>query len=200
MSIVFIHATVTLDGFLADPDGGVDWMFDFASAPQDEDVVNRVCSRIGAVVGGANTSQTIEDDERPYGGMIKAPVFLMTHRPAEPVVRDDVTYTFVVDDIAEAVRAAKAAAGDKWVSLLGGRSRADAFSSAWSTRSISTSFPSCWETASRSSRAWGSVSTWSASRRPPSRARRICDSASPGDRAPCEAGASGAGGCSPVSG
>jgi dihydrofolate reductase len=121
MSIVFIHATVTLDGFLADPDGGVDWMFDFPSAPQDEDVVNRVCSRIGAVVGGANTSQTIEDDERPYGGMIKAPVFLMTHRPAEPVVRDDVTYTFVVDDIAEAVRAAKEAAGDKWVSLLGGK-------------------------------------------------------------------------------
>lgn len=121
MSIVFIHATVTLDGFLADADGGVDWMFDFPSAPQDEDVVNRVCERIGAVVGGANRTQTIEDDERPYGGMIKAPVLLMTHRPAEPVVRDGVRYTFVVDDIAAAVRAAKEAAGDKWVSLLGGK-------------------------------------------------------------------------------
>ncbi|WP_127819522.1 dihydrofolate reductase family protein [Microbacterium sp. CPCC 204701] len=120
MSIVFIHATVTLDGFLAAPDGGVDWMFDFPSAPEDEDVVGRVCAKIGAVVGGANKTQTIEDAEKPYGGMVKAPVFLMTHRAADPVVMDGVTYTFVVDDIAEAVASAKQAAGDKWVSLLGG--------------------------------------------------------------------------------
>lgn len=120
MSIVFIHATVTLDGFLADADGGVDWMFDFASAPEDEDVVNRVCEKIGAVVGGANKTQTIEDGETPYGGMVKAPVFLMTHRAAEPVEKDGVRYTFVVDDIAAAVASAKQAAGDEWVSLLGG--------------------------------------------------------------------------------
>lgn len=120
MAVVFIHATVTLDGFLADEDGGVDWMQDFPAAPEDEDVVNRVCERIGAVVGGANRARTIEDGEVPYGGMVKAPVFLMTHRAAEPIDRDGVTYTFVVDDIAAAVASAKQAAGDKWVSVLGG--------------------------------------------------------------------------------
>ena len=120
MSLVFVHATVTLDGFLADKDGGVDWMFDFPSAPEDEDVVNRVCEQIGAVVGGANKTQTIEEGEVPYGGMLKVPVFLMTHRAAEPIEKDGVTYTFVVDDIAAAVASAKEAAGDKWVSLLGG--------------------------------------------------------------------------------
>ena len=120
MSKVFIHATVTLDGFLAEPDGGVDWMFDFPSAPEDQVVVDRVCARIGAVVGGANKSRTIEEDERPYGGMVKAPVFLMTHHAADPIERDGITYTFVVDDIAAAVAAAKEAAGGKWVSLLGG--------------------------------------------------------------------------------
>lgn len=120
MALVIIHATVTLDGFLADADGGVDWMFDFPSAPEDQDVVNRVCEQIGAVVGGANKTQTIEDGEMPYGGMVKAPVFLMTHRAAEPIERDGVTYTFVVDDIAAAVTAAKRAAGEKWVSVLGG--------------------------------------------------------------------------------
>ncbi|NYF15666.1 dihydrofolate reductase [Microbacterium sp. AK009] len=120
MSLVFIHATLTLDGFLAGPDGEVDWMFDFPSAPEDQEVVDRVCANIGAVVGGANTARTIEDGEIPYGGMVKAPVFLMTHTPAEPIERDGITYTFVVDDIATAVESAKRAAGEKWVSLLGG--------------------------------------------------------------------------------
>jgi len=111
---------MTLDGFIADADGGVDWMLDFPSAPEDEDVVNRVCERIGAVVGGANKTRTIEEGEVPYGGIVKAPVFLMTHRAAESVEKDGVTYTFVVDDIEAAVASAKQAAGDKWVSLLGG--------------------------------------------------------------------------------
>ena len=120
MALVFIHATVTLDGYMADVDGGVDWMFDFPAAPEDQDVVDRVVGRIGAVVGGSNSTNTIEDGEIPYGGMITAPVFLMTHTPTAPVERDGVTYTFVVDDIAAAVASAKEAAGDGWVSVLGG--------------------------------------------------------------------------------
>lgn len=120
MSRVIIHATVTLDGFIADADGGVDWMFGRPSAPEDDAVVERVLERIGAVVGGANKTQTIEDGEIPYGGMLKVPVYLMTHTEHEPIERDGVTYTFVVDDIARAVESAKQAAGDKWVSLLGG--------------------------------------------------------------------------------
>lgn len=120
MAAVIVHATITLDGFLAEPDGGVDWMSEFPTAPEDEAVVQRVCAQIGAVVGGANKTQTIEDGEIPYGGMLKVPVFLMTHTPTEPVERDGVTYTFVVDDISRAVATAKDAAGEKWVSLLGG--------------------------------------------------------------------------------
>lgn len=120
MARVIVHATVTLDGFMADADGGIDWMFDVPAAPEDEVVVRRVMDEIGAVVGGANRTQTIEDGEVPYGGMLKVPVFLMTRSSHEPVERDGITYTFVVDDIVQAVESAKAAAGDKWVSLLGG--------------------------------------------------------------------------------
>ncbi|HEY1176257.1 MAG TPA: dihydrofolate reductase family protein [Phytomonospora sp.] len=120
MAQVIVHATVTLDGFLADADGGVDWMFGRPSAPEDNVVVEKVIERIGAIVGGANKTRTIEDGEIPYGGMLKVPVYLMTHTETEPIERDGVTYNFVVDDIARAVEAAKAAAGDKWVSLLGG--------------------------------------------------------------------------------
>lgn len=39
MATVIVHATVPLDGFLADPDGGVDWMFGRPSAPEDDVVV-----------------------------------------------------------------------------------------------------------------------------------------------------------------
>lgn len=121
MAQVIVHATVTVDGFIADADGGIDWMLGRPSAPEDEAAVERITERIGAVVGGANKTQTIEDDEMPYGGMLKVPVFLITHSAHEPIERDGVTYTFVVDDIAQAVELARQAAGEKWVSLLGGR-------------------------------------------------------------------------------
>lgn len=120
MARVIVHATVTLDGFLADADGGVDWMFGRPSAPEDDVVVENVMKNIGAIVGGANKTQTIDDGEIPYGGMLKVPVYLMTHTEHEPIERDGITYTFVVDDIAQAVESAAQAAGDKWVSLLGG--------------------------------------------------------------------------------
>lgn len=120
MATVIIHATVTLDGFLADLGGGVDWMFAVRTVSEDEAVVQRVLDRIGAVVGGANRSATIDDGEEPYGGMLKVPVYLMTHTRREPIEKNGTTYRFVVDDIALAVATAREVAGDKWVSLLGG--------------------------------------------------------------------------------
>ncbi len=120
MGNVLIHSTITLDGFMADPDGGLDWMFGYPVADEDSTVVNTVMAELGAVVGGANKSQTVDDHGQPYGGMLKIPVYLMTHTPHEPIEKNGVTYTFVVDDIAAAVEAAKTAAGDKSVALLGG--------------------------------------------------------------------------------
>jgi riboflavin biosynthesis pyrimidine reductase len=105
VSKVFIHATVTLDGLMADTQGGIDWMFGFPTADEDGALMTKVWDRVGAVVGGANKAQTIEEGELPYG---------------EPMEKDGVRYTFVVDDIEQAVHAAKADAGDKDVSLLGG--------------------------------------------------------------------------------
>ncbi|MGZ8690756.1 MAG: dihydrofolate reductase family protein [Aeromicrobium sp.] len=120
MASVIIHATVSLDGFMADAAGGIEWMDGFPVAAEDEDVVGNVMHELGAVIGGANKTQTVEAGEIPYGSTLRVPVFLMTHSAHEPIERDGVTYTFVVDDITKAVESAKQAAGDKSVSLLGG--------------------------------------------------------------------------------
>lgn len=120
MSQVMIHATVSLDGFMADAGGGVDWMNGFPVDPADEEVVARAVKDIGAVIGGANRARTIEDGEIPYGGLPGAQVFLMTHSPHASVERDGIIYNFVVEDVAEAVAAAKEAASGRWVSILGG--------------------------------------------------------------------------------
>ncbi|KJQ54813.1 dihydrofolate reductase family protein [Microbacterium sp. SA39] len=120
MSKVLVHATVSLDGFIADTDGGVEWMNGFPVDPADEAIVARIVEDIGAVVGGANKTQTIEDGEIPYGGVLGVPVFLLTHSTHEPIERNGIIYHFVVEDVAAALATAKGAAGEKWVSVLGG--------------------------------------------------------------------------------
>jgi len=117
---VFIHATITLDGFMAGVDGNMDWMQDLEAVDEDYAVVNKITAEIGAIVGGASKTNAIEDDGIPYGGTVKVPVYLMTHEAHEPIERDGVMYNFVVDDIKQAVEAARIVAGDKSVSLLGG--------------------------------------------------------------------------------
>lgn len=120
MGKVFIHATITLDGYMAGVGGDMSWMQDLKAVDEDYAVINKVVAEIGAVVGGANKTNTIEEDGIPYGGTVKVPVYLMTHQAHEPIKKDGITYSFVVDDIKQAVETAKAAAGDKNVSLLGG--------------------------------------------------------------------------------
>src|SRR5688572_18078543 len=120
MGKVFVHATVTLDGFMAGVGGDMSWMQDLEAVDEDYAALNKVTAEIGAIVGGSNKTNTIEDDGIPYGGSLKVPVYLMTHEAHEPVERDGITYYFVVDDIEKAVKAAMAAAGDKGVALLGG--------------------------------------------------------------------------------
>src|SRR5262249_60032161 len=55
-------------------------------------------------------------------GFYTMPVFVVTHRPREPVVKSATTFTFVTDGIAAAVTRAAEAAGDKLVSIMGGAS------------------------------------------------------------------------------
>jgi dihydrofolate reductase len=59
----------------------------------------------------------------PWGDepVFHAPVFVVTHRPAEPIVKDGgTTYTFVTDGPDAALRLAREAAGDQDICVVGG--------------------------------------------------------------------------------
>lgn len=142
MAKVVIDLSVSLDGFVADLDDDpgpiFDWYFSgevpvrqyteaagrgasvppFRLAPRDAEVFQELLDHSGAVVAGRRTY----DLAAGWGGVGPhpgVPLFVVTHeRPAAPPP-GALTYTFVEDGVASAIEQARAAAGDRWVSILG---------------------------------------------------------------------------------
>jgi dihydrofolate reductase len=132
MSKVLMEITMSLDGYTAGPDvsdedplgrGGEslhDWMF----AGKSADEVNRFqtdqLSTIGALVIGRRMADL---GIRHWGEepVFHAPVFVVTHRPAETIVKKGGTsYIFVTEGLDAAMAQAKAAAGAQDVRVHGG--------------------------------------------------------------------------------
>jgi dihydrofolate reductase len=137
MSKVFSAMAVSVDGYITgrDPgpgrglgDGGTlfDWysdgdvrsqVFDFFTLSEPSArVFDGLARRVGASLAGRNT---YEDSDR-FGGAgphPTAPLFVLSHRLA-PEMTD--RQTLVTTGIADAVAAARQAAGDKDVALMGG--------------------------------------------------------------------------------
>ncbi|MFI6451883.1 dihydrofolate reductase family protein [Streptosporangium amethystogenes] len=94
----------------------------FAGGEQDvsSDVIAESFEAAGAYVMGRNMADGGEvpwGDEPPF----RAPVFVVTHRPRETLMRQGGTsFTYVTDGIASAVEQARAAAGGKNVAIAGG--------------------------------------------------------------------------------
>ena len=96
----------------------------------DDDIVNEWLDANGAVVMGrrmfSGGKGSWEDDPNADGWWgddppFHVPVFVLTHHPREPVVKEGGTsYTFVTDGIEAALEQARAAAGEKDVQLGGG--------------------------------------------------------------------------------
>ncbi|MEV5707017.1 dihydrofolate reductase family protein [Actinoallomurus sp. NPDC052274] len=137
MSKVFSAMAVSVDGYVTGrgpgPGKGLgdgatlfDWYFDgdvpsrefggFRLSEPSARVFDAVAGRVGAVVAGRNTYEGSEG----FGGGSPhptAPLFVLSHRPA-PELTD--RQTLVTAGIGEAVAAAREAAGDKDVALMGG--------------------------------------------------------------------------------
>jgi dihydrofolate reductase len=96
----------------------------------DDEVVREITGRAGAVVMGrrmfSNGAGPWEDDPKADGWWgddppFRAPVFILTHHPREPVEKQGgTTYNFVTDGIESALEQARAAAGDRDVQVAGG--------------------------------------------------------------------------------
>ena len=100
---------------------------------QDSEVLEEALAKPGAVVmgrrmfgGGDGQWGDPAWGEEPWEGWwgdeppFHMPVFVLTHHPREPLVKGETTFTFVTDGIESALEQARAAAGDKDVSLGGG--------------------------------------------------------------------------------
>ena len=85
----------------------------------DSELLEEAVRTTGAVVLGRRMYDNADGwgDEPPF----HVPVFVLTHQPREPIAkRGGTTFTFVTGGVADALRRARAAAGDRNVAVGGG--------------------------------------------------------------------------------
>jgi dihydrofolate reductase len=119
MAKLLYSCTMSLDGFIAGPAGDMSWLTEHLGPNPG---VEALIADIGALLIGRRTFDGDDphrgDPEREgkaFGGGWEGPQFVLTHRPpAEPV--PGITF---VEDLDRAVSEAKAAAGGKYVNIIG---------------------------------------------------------------------------------
>jgi dihydrofolate reductase len=144
MSKVAADISMSLDGLITGPnpragqglgEGGDrlhEWVYNLASwrephglaggeVNRDGEILDEVFKNTGAIVIGMEMYRMAEGwgDTPPF----HMPVFVLTHTAREPLAKaGGTTFDFVTDGVESAMRQARAAAGDKDVSVGGGAS------------------------------------------------------------------------------
>lgn len=110
------HVTMSLDGFIAGPGDDMAWMSDFVGPNA---AVGELLPQIGAAFMGHRTYQGARTEEaRLYGGAWTGPQFVYTRDAPETAAPG---FSYVGGGIKGAMDVARAAAGDKYVVVLGAR-------------------------------------------------------------------------------
>jgi dihydrofolate reductase len=133
MGKVFVELSASLDGFIAGPnvavgngmgDGGErlhEWMFPAdGSKGRSDEARKGMFGTSGAVVIGR---RMFDVGVKPWGENppFHMPVFIVTHRAGDPLVKQGgTTYHFVTGGIEHALEEARATAGDRDVVVMGG--------------------------------------------------------------------------------
>jgi dihydrofolate reductase len=111
--------TMSLDGFIAGPGGDMSWLTEHLGP---NPTVDELITKIGSLLVGNRTFRgddpykgVAAKEGKPFGGGWTGPQFVLTHHPPDIAV-PGVTF---VGDLDSGVAEAKAAAGDKYVNLLG---------------------------------------------------------------------------------
>lgn len=134
MATVFAGFTMSLDGFIANPDDSVENLFDWFDSgdtefvfpdgkmtvrlsPASAMVMRDIWQAVGAIV----TGRRMFDIAHGWGGThpLNVPVFVVSHSIPEGWPRDDAPFTFVTDGVESAIEQAKKVAGEKVVVVAG---------------------------------------------------------------------------------
>ena len=177
MGKVLYSATMSLDGYIAGPDGDMSWLAPYLGPNPEIDALQR---RIGALLIGGRTFRGDDpnrgtDKEGAFSGTWTGPSFVVTHDPpADPV--DGVEFH---PDVETGLAAARAAAGDDYVNILGADIARQCLELGGSTRSWRSSRRSSSGTGPGcSSTPVGDRSGWNGSASRAFRTRRTCGCAS----------------------
>jgi dihydrofolate reductase len=118
VATMLYSATMSLDGFIAGPGGDMSWLTPYLGPnPAIDDLIGQ----IGALLIGNRTfrgddpHKGTSSEGKPFGGGWTGPQFVLTHNAPETAV-PGITF---VSDLERGVAAAKTAAGDKYVNIVG---------------------------------------------------------------------------------
>lgn len=117
MAKLLYSATMSLDGYIAGPDGDMSWLTPYLGTnPVAEELVDDIGSLlVGARTAFGDDPNKGTDREGAFSGAWHGPAVVLTHRNMPST--SETTYT---NDIEEAVKLAKDAAGDRaYVNVLG---------------------------------------------------------------------------------
>ena len=121
MGNVIIGATISLDGFMSDRNGDLSLLYPDLEALGQTEMLREEIRATGAVVMGRRAYDMAQGDLTGYE--YQTPIFVLTHRVPDQTpkgVNDHLIVAFVADGVASAIAQAKAAAGDKQVTVVGG--------------------------------------------------------------------------------
>jgi dihydrofolate reductase len=119
MAKLLYSATMSLDGFIAGPGGDMSWLTRFIGG--EDKAAAALPERVGALLvgrrtwGGDDPNRGDAEKEGAFGGSWHGPQFVVTH---DPPAESPAAVEFV-DDLARAIDLARAAAGEKYVCVLG---------------------------------------------------------------------------------
>lgn len=124
----------TIDGYIADPDNSLQWLFDVPGGESDSSFTDFIAD-VGVLVMGATTYSWVLEHEKVLANPDKwrewyadRPTWVFTHRDLPGIPGADIR--FVAGDVGEHLDALRDAAGERSVWLVGGGELVGAFDDA----------------------------------------------------------------------
>ncbi len=121
MGKVIFGLRMSLDGYIHDKNGSASRLYADIESMQDDEGIQEAIRTTGAVVMGRHSYDMGNGDYTGYE--FQNPIFVITHTPPETPPKgenENLKFHFVTDGVESAVKQAKAAAGDKAVTIVGG--------------------------------------------------------------------------------